>query len=54
MRARLQNCAGCGRTLNGYTACRCVFGCGAYYCRRGRQHCADQHAKTCPKLKEHS
>lgn len=50
MKARLRNCAGCSRTISGYTGTRCVFDCGAYYCRRGFPACAEEHAKTCPSL----
>ncbi|MGQ4727045.1 hypothetical protein ACUN3E_05220 [Streptomyces sp. Ju416(a)] len=52
MKARLRNCGGCGRTISGYTGARCIFECGAYYCRRGRADCAAAHAKTCPALQE--
>ncbi|WP_322984637.1 hypothetical protein [Streptomyces sp. S584] len=52
MKACLRNCGGCGRTISGYTGARCVFGCGAYYCRRGRAACAAAHAKACPALQE--
>jgi hypothetical protein len=52
MKARIRPCAGCGRAISGYTAVRCVLGCGAYYCRRTREACARRHLANCTVYQE--
>jgi hypothetical protein len=50
--ARARQCTACQGWFGSYARrARCVFGCGAWYCRRRTPNqCAETHARSCPAL----
>lgn len=47
---RVIKCVTCRRHLSSFAMrARCVFGCGAWYCRKG-QACREEHARHCRNL----